>query len=195
MSAPTTGNGGRAPITKTRVVVESATLVVLFNELLMFFFPEMTESLRGALTAVFTAFGNALFSWLRDNGSGGSITGVALVVPLMFLVGCVSYDGSRYESVALTEVGATTLTPDRCAAHAEGQAALEDGEDWALKVPILGRGFSIEKAARKHDRQADVCDAQVRHMEQGALTPDIADRTVAAWRRLWGANLAIVKGD
>jgi hypothetical protein len=176
-------------------VVESATLVVLFNELLMMFFPELSESLRGALTAIFVAFGNAALSWLRDNGSGGSITGVAMVVPLMFLLGCVNYDGSRYENVAMTEMGATNLEAARCAAHQEGQSALEDGEDWALKVPILGRGFSIEKAARKHNRQADVCEVQVQHMNEGAVTQDIADRTVSAWRRMWQANLAIVKGD
>ncbi len=163
--------------------------------------PEMPGEVLAAFGGLVVGLGTILMSHLRNRQHAGqSLVGLGLVVGLLILPGCVSYDGERYhqlatnEEAALSEVQSVTVA--RCEAHLAGAAALRDrdGDASALLLPY-GSGGAVGPFASKHQIQAAACYQLLLLIGRDEASAEAIKRVLRAWRRQWKAGDDLLGAD
>lgn len=188
-------NGTRAPASATRVAVEGtgiggaiATLLVWLLTANGIVVPQEATLAIGVLS---TTIVGVIMSKLRDSGVGGKTTGVLLVF-LVMMMGCVSYDGASYHRFAATSM-TSGLDDDQCLRSLQASAALRDkeGEQSTYNGPF-GQGKNIPVLAGKHERLGYACQELVRRAP--TVTPQQRDRANQGLVDLYAEGLRIVEG-
>ncbi|MCP4869278.1 MAG: hypothetical protein GY898_11230 [Proteobacteria bacterium] len=185
---------GRAA-TEGGLLTALATILVWMLSLLPV---EVPPAVAGAFSGLVVAIGTLAFSEWRNNqyntrilGSGGLV----LVLPLLLVVGCVTWAGDRYQALAGPEIialldatDAEPLDPARCAAHKDAAKALRDeeaGTAKSLNAPFFA-GQHIGELAGRHDRMGSYCyEMADRDRARGvlpALRGELRTDWVTAWR-------------
>jgi outer membrane murein-binding lipoprotein Lpp len=165
-------------------------------------FPDMPEQVKQALVGLVVTGGAMILSRFRDRRHAGkSLLGVGLVVGLLLLQGCVSYDAAGYHRTASAEIRALSQTPaqlevERCQAHRIAARALRDetGDASAFRGP-LGAARALNPTADAHARQAAICQKFLELLADGRASQASIDRAFAAWLRQYRSGDALLGGN
>jgi hypothetical protein len=173
-------------------------LAVVMTYFISGWFPDMPDEVKLALVGLIVTCGTIAMSRFRDRKfAGKSLLGVGLLIGLLTIGGCVSYDASGYHRLATSEIATLSqvpaqLTVERCLAHAGAAGALRDteGDGSAFRGP-LGAGRAIAPTADSHDRQSIICQKLFKLLSQGEASQSSIDRAFAAWRRQYESGDAL----
>ena len=156
----------------SRKLVEGAAILApiatIVGWLLTLLPVEVPASVRDAVVALVVVLGTMAFSELRNRSAASAVKSIGaagLVVPLLFLVGCVTWNGDAYRKISVDETLALALSPAdvkldpaRCESLGLGAIALRDteGSSKSLNAPFFS-GQHVAEFASIHDRQASIC--------------------------------------
>jgi hypothetical protein len=196
----------RDPASGKRIGTEGLLALTPAGVVIVYFagqiFPGMPEEVKQALVGLVVTGGAIVISRLRDRRHAGkSLLGVGLVISLLMLQGCVSYDAAGYRGTASAEIRALSQTPAqltaaRCQAHLAASKALldEDGDASAFRGP-LGAARALNPTAQAHARQAAICQKFLELVADGRASQASIDRAFAAWLRQYRSGNALLGGN
>lgn len=199
----------RDPIGHGRAATEGGLLTALATILvwMLGLLPvEVPPAVAGAFSGLVVAIGTLAFSEWRNNqhnarllGSGGLV----LILPLVMVIGCVTFAGDRYKALAGPEILALIeavdvepLDPARCAAHKDAAKALRDAEDGSsksLNAPFFA-GQHIAELANRHDRMGSICYEVADRDTQRGVSASHRQQLRADWLRAWRNGRALTGG-
>lgn len=201
---------GRPAASNVRQLLEGAAILTpiatIVGWLVTLLPVQIPDGVQSAIVALVVTLGSVGFSELRNRGRLGATVGTGgLVFPmifLVFLVGCVTWNGDAYrklagdEIVALSEAPSdTALNADRCLALDLGAIALRDdqGGSRSINAPFFS-GQHVDGMARIHEEQSAVCtELETRDADRG-VAPALRDRNRAAWVKTWKNGRALLGG-
>lgn len=200
----------RDPVSHGRALTEGAAFLTplgVFVAWLLTLLPvEVPEAVRTAIVGLIVAVGTVAFSeWrnrshdLKSLGAGGIVFGGLVLV---FVVGCVSWDGPTYRRIANEEIVRLIATSPEapldsasCEALAAGANALrnEEGDSSSLKAPFF-TGQHVASVAGVHERNALRCFELAKRDADRGVDAELRGRVRAAWVKTWRNGRALHGG-
>lgn len=209
----TTQTPTRDPVGHTRALAEGAALLtplgVLVAWLLTLLPVEVPEAVRTAIVGLVVTLGTVAFSeWRNRNHDLAQLgrSGAAIFwkpgLLLVFVLGCVTWDGAGFELLAAQEIPilaaadpAAELDSSRCASLRLAAVALrnEEGDSRSLNAPLLA-GQHIRAVAGRYDRMASICYEMVDRDTARGVKPEVRGKLRADWLRAWRSGRALQGG-
>lgn len=166
---------------------------------------EIPTAVQGAIVGLVVALGTLVFSELRNRSYALELLGKKAIVfglALVFVAGCVSWDGPTLRGLANDEIARLLATPPEialdpasCEALSAGAKALrnEEGDSSSIKAPFF-TGQHVEEMAGVHERNALRCLELAKREAERGVTPELRGRVRAAWVKTWRNGRALHGG-